>query len=172
LALLRLNLSRLLLLADSSFLGSTSIMRVRPRRHSILSMIYLVVAGVAPCVALLGCTGMNCSRREATSVNDVLYFGTDRGSNRAVTEDDWDEFVSTSVTPRFPDGLTFWRASGQWLRDDRRLVHESSWILNIVHAPTEQDERRLEQIAHEYAVRFEQKAVFRARTAACSTDMN
>ncbi|MBL8529464.1 MAG: DUF3574 domain-containing protein [Burkholderiales bacterium] len=37
----------------------------------------------------------------------MLYFGTDKPSGR-VTPEDWAQFLSETVTPRFPAGLTAW----------------------------------------------------------------
>ena len=65
-------------------------------------------------LAAYGCAAVRetaCAPGQERSVNDVIYFGTAK-SVGAVTPGEWTEFLRTSVTPRFPQGLTVWQASG------------------------------------------------------------
>ena len=47
------------------------------------------------------------------AVSELLYFGSATPEGR-VSAEDWSAFLAETVTPRFPDGLTAWPASGQW----------------------------------------------------------
>src|SRR5688500_11884439 len=78
-------------------------------------------------VSLAGCASMPrplaCSPGEQLLVHDSLYFGTAK-PNGVVTAAEWAEFLGNTVTPRFPQGLTAWQASGQWRGADGAIVNE------------------------------------------------
>lgn len=58
---------------------------------------------------------------------DRLYFGRAISEGGEVSEADWDEFIAEIVTPRFPDGLTFWRADGQYQDASGIIIREPSF---------------------------------------------
>jgi Protein of unknown function (DUF3574) len=89
---------------------------------------------------------------------DRLYFGTAISGGGEVSEADWKAFLGDTVTPRFPDGLTTWRASGQW-RTDKGIVSEGSFILELAHASNEASARAIQEIRAEYKRRFKQESV-------------
>jgi hypothetical protein len=62
-----------------------------------------------------------CTRDEGVAVQDSLYFGTAKPDG-IVSPEEWAAFLSAVVTPRFPQGLTVWQASGQWRTGDRTIV--------------------------------------------------
>jgi hypothetical protein len=101
-------------------------------------------------------------------VTDTLYFGTETPSG-TVSAAEWQTFVDEVVTPRFPQGFTVTRGEGQWRGPDGRIVHESSYILQLVHADFRRDEGAIAEIAAEYKARFHQDAVLRVRTPAHMT---
>ena len=120
-------------------------------------------------LAAIGCTAIReakCARGTERSVNEVVYFGTAM-PNGVVTSDDWAQFLSTSVTPRFPEGLTVWQASGQWKAADGAIVREASFVLNLLHPDDERSESAVRAIAAEYKSRFSQDAVLRVKSHAC-----
>lgn len=99
----------------------------------------------------------------------MIYFGMARPGGGNVTETEWSEFLRTVVTPRFPAGLTVWPAAGQWRGNNGEVVRESSYVLNLLHAPDAKTEAEVVAIVNEYKQRFEQEAVLRVRSAACMT---
>lgn len=103
-------------------------------------------------------------RQGALLISDTLFFGltTARGP---VGEAEWSDFLRDIVTPRFPDGFTFWEANGQWRGDDNRLVQERSMVLQIIHPDTFQAESAIQEIIRRYEAQFEQDAVMRLRDA-------
>ena len=107
-----------------------------------------------------------CAPGQERSVNDVMYFGTAK-SVGAVTPGEWTEFLRTSVTPRFPQGLTVWQASGQWKGADGAIVHEASFVLSLVHPDDEPSETAVGAITSEYKSRFDQESVLRVKNQAC-----
>ena len=100
------------------------------------------------------------------SVNDLLYFGTAK-PNGVVTPEEWAAFLATSVTPRFPAGLTVWQGSGQWRNESGDVVREGSFVLNLVHPDDQSSETAVHALAAEYKSRFNQDAVLRVKSHAC-----
>lgn len=101
-------------------------------------------------------------RQGTLLISDTLFFGrsTARGP---VSEAEWNDFLRDIVTPRFPDGFTYWEANGQWRGADNRLVQERSMVLQIVHPDTFQAESAIQEIIHRYEAQFEQDSVLRLR---------
>jgi hypothetical protein len=126
---------------------------------------------LAPLLALAfgGCAGPSapaCANGRQAMTSELLYFGTAMPQG-VVTAEAWRGFVDEVVTPRFPDGLTAWPASGQWRPAGGALVHEASWVLNVVHAPDARSDAAIADIIEAYRKRFRQDSVLRVSTAAC-----
>ena len=118
---------------------------------------------------LAGCAAtQRCPPGEQPAVSEVLYFGTDRPGG-AVGADEWDDFLRTSVTPRFPAGFTTWPASGQWRNAHGKIQHEASFVLSVVRPDEAETDRAIRAIAADYKARFRQEAVLRVRGNACSS---
>ena len=135
--------------------------------RSIRPVVVLVLA-----ISSLACTSAPpapspCRPGEERAVSDSLYFGTSRPQGGEVTAEEWQRFIVEEVTPRFPQGLTSWQASGQWLSAVGTLQRERSYVLYIVHPDTAVDEKAIQEIVDRYRVEFQQEAVLRVRTPAC-----
>jgi hypothetical protein len=101
------------------------------------------------------------------SVSDLLYFGTAKPDG-FVSPEDWADFLSSAVTPRYPQGLSAWQASGQWQGADGKLVvREDSFVLSLIHPESSEDEQSIADIVREYKTRFSQEAVMRVKSQAC-----
>lgn len=107
-----------------------------------------------------------CAPNETNMVNDQIFLGTDTPSG-PVSPQEWTSFLAESVTPRFPQGLTVWQASGQWRGNDGAIVREPSYVLNLVHPGDSVSETAVRDIRTEYQTRFRQEATLRVRQAAC-----
>ncbi len=107
-----------------------------------------------------------CSAGQQPSISDLIYFGTEKPGG-IVSDEEWAAFLREVVTPRFPDGLTTWRASGQWRSADGSLTREDSHVLNLVHAGDAKAEGAIGALIGEYKTRFRQEAVLRVRSDAC-----
>jgi Protein of unknown function (DUF3574) len=141
------------------------------RFRSAVRQTQLASVGLAAVVATAGCAtsgGMTCRPDEQRLVSETLYLGT-ATPDGAVDTAEWTRFLQQSVTPRFPEGLTVWQASGQWRGADGQIVEEPSHVLNLVHAGDEASERKVEEIANEYKSRFRQEAVLRTRGVVCAS---
>jgi hypothetical protein len=119
--------------------------------------------------AMYGCAAVQesrCAPGEDRAVDDVMVFGTAKPAG-VVTPGEWAEFLRTSVTPRFPQGLTVWQASGQWKGADNTIVHEASFVLSLVHPDDAPSEAAVRAIADDYKSRFSQESVLRIKSHAC-----
>jgi len=122
-------------------------------------------------LAAAGCASLRaptCQPGEALSVSELLYFGTAKPTG-TVTSEEWAEFLRVTVTPRFPRGLTTWQAAGQWTGADGAIVREASFVLSLLHADDERAESAVRSIAAEYKSRFNQEAVLRVKSHACTS---
>ena len=99
--------------------------------------------------------------------SELLYFGTDSRNGR-VTSERWMAFLEESVTPRFPDGLSVWPASGQWRSASGAVGREESYVLNIVHAGGSAEERAFGDIIDASKSSFLQEAVLRVQSTVCA----
>lgn len=112
---------------------------------------------------------VRCRDGEQKFLRVQLYFGRDRGPQQPVSAADWQAFLNQEITPRFPDGLTWHDAQGQWRGADQRIVQESSFVLTLLIPATADRQADLETIVSVYRQRFQQEAVLRERSTACVT---
>ena len=125
----------------------------------------------AMALALTACASTHhhvCKAGEQVALHDSLYFGTAK-PNGVVTPEEWAEFLRSTVTPRFPQGLTVWQASGQWRSSDGAILREESHVLNLVHPSDEPSEKAVLEIVAAYKSRFQQDAVLRVKAHACAS---
>jgi len=88
-----------------------------------------------------------------------LYFGRTIAGGGQVSERDWATFLANVVTPRFPDGFTTWSAQGQWREKSGAIVHESTFVFEIVHPADMRTIDAIKAIVTEYKRRFRQESV-------------
>jgi hypothetical protein len=128
----------------------------------------------AGCVLLVALTAgacasssaLACRPGERPAVMESLYFGTAKAGG-SVTRAEWSEFVNQVVTPRFPQGLTSWEATGQWQHANGMIESETSHVLHLVHPDTEKSETAINEVVNKYKEQFQQEAVLRVRSKAC-----
>ncbi|HUJ13680.1 MAG TPA: DUF3574 domain-containing protein [Thermoanaerobaculia bacterium] len=99
-------------------------------------------------------------------IDDRLYFGRNIPAGGVVSDAQWDDFVRTVITPRFPQGLTIFQTKGQWLDPRGNLVREDTYIVELNHPRSAATEAAIEAIAQEYKRRFGQDAVLRISSPA------
>src|SRR5262245_11167940 len=99
-------------------------------RRVLLILLCALAALSCVCSALQATA---CRPGERRMASELLYFGTAR-PNGTVSVAEWSSFLASAVTPRFPQGLSAWPATGQWQSADGLLIREDSFVLNLVHA--------------------------------------
>jgi hypothetical protein len=98
------------------------------------------------------------------TVADRLFFGRSIRGGGMVTDEEWAAFLNDVVTPRFPSGLSVWRADGQWLDSRGTLEREQAMVVEVIHPASAEVDASLRAIADEYKRRFRQEAVLRVTT--------
>jgi Protein of unknown function (DUF3574) len=125
------------------------------RRSSLALLLFLTAA----------CATVPARYSEAV-VADRLYCGLSIPDGGEVSEEEWRAFVRDEVTPRFPDGLTMWRAEGQWREKDGEIVREPVLVIEIFHRYDLRVDEEINAIAEAYKTRFRQEAVLRVTSPA------
>ncbi|OQW31583.1 MAG: hypothetical protein A4E19_08195 [Nitrospira sp. SG-bin1] len=145
------------------------ISRRKPVRHG--GMLPIVLGTLLLGISLTGCGATNimpCKGDEQRAVQELLYFGTETPSGR-VTSEAWEKFLGEIVTPRFPEGLSAWRASGQWRSASGEVIREPSYVLSLVHPDDAALGKAVQEIVESYKTRFRQEAVLRVTSSACKS---
>lgn len=96
-----------------------------------------------------------------------MYFGLLRpNGGAAITEQEWENFVATVITPRFPAGLTVFNGAGQWRTAAGHIEREPSKVLVILHPATEALDAKIDEVRRLYCERFNQEAVMKVTSPA------
>jgi hypothetical protein len=132
--------------------------------HASLVALALAPASCAP--AVRPAPAADSSAPAEVLVADRLFFGRAIPGGGSVSEEAWAAFLGEVVTPRFPEGLTVWRAEGQWTDPRGGLVREPVMVVEILHPAGTRADAPLAEIAREYKTRFRQDAVLRVTTPA------
>ena len=100
--------------------------------------------------------------------SETIYFGTNKPGG-TVSEEEWRRFLAEAVTPRFPDGLSVWQASGQWRGKSGVIEREHSQVLSLIHVDSPKDEKGLSEVISAYKSKFNQEAVLRVSNTVCTS---
>ena len=95
-----------------------------------------------------------------------LYFGLSK-PNGVVTEEEFQNFINTEVTPRFPNGLTLLSGKGQFKDSTGTITIEGSKLLILFYIFDTESNSRVEQIREAYKKTFQQESVMRADEQSC-----
>jgi hypothetical protein len=76
-----------------------------------------------------------------------------------VSDEDFETFIDTEVTPRFPEGLTVWAANGRYQDVSGTVITESSNVLRLVFLDTQANETALMEVIQAYITQFDQESV-------------
>lgn len=93
-----------------------------------------------------------------------LYFGMDiPGGGGEVSEEDWNKFVDTEITARFPDGFTVLQGYGQFKDSAGEIERENSRVVILFYPKKTRVEvyKKIEEIRAAYKKQFRQESVLR-----------
>ncbi|WP_244289330.1 DUF3574 domain-containing protein [Burkholderia puraquae] len=132
--------------------------------------IALLAGCAAPPSPVVGAPSACTQPGENRMLQADLLFGRDIAGRGPVTDAERATFLADTVTPRFPDGLTYWDTHGQW-RDRARggITREDSFVIRIVADDTPDTRARLAAIRQAYTERFHQQAVGMTLIPACAS---
>ena len=120
--------------------------------------------------SLAGCAGVvpGCSGGLMPMMEARLFFGDQIAGGGMVSAAQWQQFVDSEVTPRFPDGLTVLTTMGQWRGSGGGIARETGHELLILFAPAGVTVQKLEEIRAAYKQRFMQESVLLAESSTCA----
>jgi len=144
--------------------------RIEPRRmtRAVMQRLLLLFAAFA----LVGCAAPPASLTPNSPcgpmVIERIYFGMAYATG-TVGEAEWRAFVARSITPRFPDGLTIYEATGQWRDAKGQIVREPTRVVEVLHPEGVNASRSIAEIAAAYKRDYGQESVLivRLRAEAC-----
>ncbi len=92
-----------------------------------------------------------------------LYFGRSKPDGTIVSDEDWNKFLVEIVTPRFPNGFTVLKASGQYRDKSGKIIREPSEVLIFLYDRNSRisSRRKIEEIRSAYMKQFSQESVLR-----------
>jgi len=96
-----------------------------------------------------------------------LFFGLSRVMGPDITEEDFQGFIDSKVTPRFPDGLTLLSGIGQFKDSAGTTVQEGSKLLILLYPFNKENNLAVEDIRTEYKHKFQQQSVLRVDERSC-----
>ena len=99
-----------------------------------------------------------------------LFFGRDRAGHKLVSDQEWGEFLSTVITPNFPDGLTVFDGYGQWRNPATGVIGRSPSVKIVLIAVKRTPDlaSRLDAVREAYKARFHQQSVGIITRDSCS----
>jgi len=96
-----------------------------------------------------------------------LIFGLSRVDAPNITEEEFQHFIDTSVTPSFPEGLTVLSGTGQFSGSAGGVIKEGAKLLILFYPSGKQSNEAIEQIRATYKSAFQQESVLRADELSC-----
>lgn len=99
-------------------------------------------------------------------IKDELYFGLTKPGGSTISDVEWQQFLNTTITPRFHEGLTVLDSYGQYLNSNSLLVKEKSKVVILIYENSPEKNRAIAEIIDIYKRTFHQESVLRVTTEA------
>jgi hypothetical protein len=97
--------------------------------------------------------------RAFSLIQQDLYFGRNIAGGGEVSESQFQGFVDSEITPRFPAGLTIFDANGQFQDSTGTIIEEPSKVVSLIFEDTLNNETFINQIIGAYLEQFNQESV-------------
>ncbi|HVW73945.1 MAG TPA: DUF3574 domain-containing protein [Rhizomicrobium sp.] len=132
-----------------------------------------ILAGASLLAILMVEPGLAAERCPLPGQKDMLlvklYFGQSLPGGHTVQPRDWARFLSTAVTPRFPDGFTVYDTYGQWMDAKKpKPSHERSKVVEIAAPDSLAVRTAITDIARRYREIFHQQSVGIVTSSSCA----
>ncbi len=96
-----------------------------------------------------------------------LFFGYSKPDGSTISEKQFQQFVASEITPRFPSGLTVLPSRGQYLDASGTIIKERSMQVILFYPASMRDAHgKIEAIRAAYKQMFQQESVLRVDTQA------
>jgi len=131
---------------------------------SIVILAMVVLAGqIAVPAANPICRSQVGARQSDAYYRTELYFGRSIPGGGQVSDDEWKKFLAGVVTPRFPNGFTILKATGQYREKNGTVDKEPSEVLVFFYPMRSRtaSRRKIEEIRRAYIKHFKQESVLR-----------
>ncbi len=102
-----------------------------------------------------------CACKQPAQHETKLIFGRRIGDTTLVSDGDWNRFVNEVIIPRFPAGFTIDDVDGYYRMNNGKIIHEPSKVLLVLEEKGDNNNSKLDSIAHEYVRRFHQESVLK-----------
>lgn len=123
-------------------------------------------------LALAACSGPGsppvCTAPLKPALEINLYFGRDKPAGGEVNDAEWASFVTESVTPQFPAGLSVLDVEGRFREPSGRIVRERAKLLVVVIFDAPAHHAKVLAVVDAYNRRFGQHSVFRVEQPVCA----
>jgi hypothetical protein len=115
-----------------------------------------------------GNAAATCAAGEAMAETQ-LYFGMSKPKGGTVSAREWEKFVASEITPRFPEGFSVLDGAGFW-RDGatQKTISEKSKVVVRLHQRSDDANQAIGAIIAAYKTQFEQEAVLRVERPVCA----
>ena len=107
---------------------------------------------LVPATVTGGAYAQSTPPADANGLKTEIYFGSDLGDGKAVSQEAWEGFVADVFVPRFPAGITVVEALGRGRATVGPLT--GTRVLVVVHPGGPDTQARLSEIRAEYSRRF------------------
>lgn len=138
------------------------------RRLLAAAIAALTIAAAAGDGLAQGAPTAACVAPLKPAVSVELYFGRGKPDGGEVSDGEWEDFLATVVTPRFPDGLSVMDVVGQYRGSSGRTVAERSKRLHVVVFDAPSHLAKIAEIIDLYRQRFRQESVLRTERSLCA----
>ncbi len=112
-----------------------------------------------------GCEGLTGTEQ----MRIELLFGRSLPGDGRISNASWQEFLATTVTPAFPDGLTVLNGNGQWRNAKGVVGREPSTVVLIIAPKADDLVQRLDAIRNAYKQKFLQESVGLVMATVCAS---
>ena len=127
------------------------------------------LAAMAAFMATGAIAGPACPTGLSPVTSAELFFGADIRGGGHISDEEWQDFLASEVTPRFPEGLTTWDADGRWRAPSGAQTHERSRVLLLILSGRHDERAKLKALMDAYKTKYHQLSVGLVEHADCAS---